>query len=149
MGQTFQKSISRPWLDFFYLFFFFKSKFRMSTIIGFFQNFEKIVVRGSNFFLKILLFFRFFFEKSKKVKAIPQWPKTFSLQILQSDFHNNPFKGLQKKFCGGGSRNNFLRTPRVKLGKLGHEVRTYYIVKKKSYRRDSCNGSNERSFYAD
>ncbi len=98
----------------------------MSTIIGFFQNFEKIVVRGSNFFVENFAFFSgFFFEKSKKVKAIPQWPKTFSLQILLSDFHNNPFKGLQKKFFWGGSRNNFLRTPRVKLGKLGHEVRTY------------------------
>ena len=87
----------------------------MSTIIGFFQNFEKVVVKGSKIFLKILFFFSFFFfEKSKKVKAIPQWPKTFSLQILLSDFHNNPFKGLQKKNFWGGSRNNFLRTPRVR-----------------------------------
>ena len=62
----------------------------MFTIFHFFQNFEKVILRGSNWHLKI---FGFLCPNlpylPQKVKTIWGGPKIIFIQILVSDFLNN------------------------------------------------------------
>ena len=115
-GHQFRNVITWPWLDFFHNFF--KWKFGMSTIIGFFRISKNYFKGVKSTFEILVIFLDFFSKKLKSIQAIPKSPKKFDPNFTVGP-SSQSFQGPTKKNYVDWSRNKFWRTPRTRLGNFG------------------------------